>query len=75
VDVLDYDGELVAHHTSNGCNLLPGDLFGTGTISSPSPDGYGSLLEMTHAGTEPLTLPSGKTRSFLQDGDEVTLLG
>lgn len=67
--------QLVAHHTSNGCNLIPGDLFGTGTISSPSPDGYGSLLEITHGGAEPLTLPSGETRHFLHDGDEVILGG
>ena len=67
--------QLGAHHTSTGCNLLPGDLFGTGTISSPSPDGYSSLLEITHGGANPLTLPSGETRHFLHDGDEVTLRG
>jgi fumarylacetoacetase len=67
--------QLVAHHTSNGCNLVPGDLFGTGTISSPSSDGSGSLLEITHGGAEQLTLPSGETRHFLHDGDEVILRG
>jgi fumarylacetoacetase len=67
--------QLVTHHTSNGCNLAPGDLFGTGTISSPLPDGCGSLLELTKGGTEPVTLPSGEMRHFLHDGDEVILRG
>ena len=67
--------QLVTHHTSNGCNLSPGDLLGTGTISSLSPDGSASLLELTKAGTEPFTLPSGEIRYFLQDGDEVILRG
>jgi fumarylacetoacetase len=67
--------QLVTHHTSNGCNLEPGDLLGTGTISSPSPDGSGSLLELTFGGSKPLTLPSGETRHFLEDGDEVILRG
>jgi len=65
--------QLVAHHASNGCNLQPGDLFGTGTISSPTPDGYGSLLELTQGGRAPITLPSGQTRRFLEDGDELAL--
>jgi fumarylacetoacetase len=65
--------QLVAHHTSNGCNLVPGDLLGTGTISSPTPDGSGSLLELTKGGREPVTLSSGEVRQFLQDGDEVML--
>jgi len=65
--------QLVAHHASNGCNLQPGDLFGTGTISSPTPDGYGSLLEITEDGHAPITLPSGETRRFLEDGDELAL--
>ncbi|MBV9840602.1 MAG: fumarylacetoacetase [Sphingomonadaceae bacterium] len=65
--------QLVAHHASNGCNLRPGDLLGTGTISAPTPDGYGSLLEITNGGATPLALPNGETRSFLQDGDEVIL--
>ncbi len=63
--------QLVTHHTSNGCNLLPGDLLGTGTISSP--DGAGSLLELTLGGAQAITLPSGETRKFLEDGDEVML--
>ncbi len=64
---------MVTHHTSNGCNLRPGDLLGTGTISDASPAGYGSLLEITEGGRRPFTLPSGETRGFLEDGDEVTL--
>lgn len=65
--------QMVTHHTSNGCNLRPGDLLGTGTISDASPAGYGSLLEITEGGRRPFTLPSGETRGFLEDGDEVTL--
>ncbi len=65
--------QLVAHHASNGCNLCAGDLLGTGTISSAEPAGYGSLLEITAAGREPLALSSGERRRFLEDGDEVTL--
>ncbi|MGC8525154.1 MAG: fumarylacetoacetase [Acidibrevibacterium sp.] len=63
--------QMLAHHASNGCNLSPGDLFGSGTISGPSPESYGSLLEITEGGRKPLTLPSGETRRFLEDGDEV----
>ena len=65
--------QLLAHHASNGCNLNPGDLFGSGTISSPTPDGYGSLLEITQGGRQPITLPSGETRRFLENGDEIIL--
>ena len=65
--------QMVAHHSSNGCNLNPGDLFGTGTISSPGPDGCGSLLEITQGGRAPITLPSGEERWFLEDGDQVVL--
>jgi len=65
--------QLVAHHTSGGCNLNPGDLFGTGTISAPTSDGCGSLLEITQGGRAPITLPSGEERRFLEDGDEVIL--
>jgi fumarylacetoacetase len=64
--------QLVTHHASNGCNLMSGDLLGTGTISSPTPGGAGSLLEITEGGKEPIRLPSGETRLFLCDGDEVT---
>ena len=65
--------QLVAHHASNGCNLQPGDLLGTGTISSPPPGNAGSLLELTRAGAEPLQLASGEQRRYLEDGDEILL--
>jgi len=65
--------QLVAHHASNGCNLETGDLLGTGTISAPSDDGLGSLLEMTRNGAREIALPNGETRTFLEDGDEVIL--
>jgi len=65
--------QLIAHHTSNGCNLRPGDLLGSGTISSPTPDGYGSLLEITEGGRRAIVLASGGTRTFLEDGDEVII--
>jgi fumarylacetoacetase len=65
--------QIVAHHSSNGCNLQPGDLIGTGTLSTDSPGGLGSLLEISHGGKQPVQLPSGETRGFLEDGDEVTL--
>ena len=65
--------QLVTHHASNGCNLTPGDLLGSGTVSGPTPTARGCLLELTRGGREPLTLPEGETRTFLQDGDEVIL--
>ncbi|XP_031491169.1 fumarylacetoacetase isoform X2 [Nymphaea colorata] len=65
----------LAHHTINGCNLNPGDLLGTGTISGPDPESLGCMLELTWNGQKPLTLQNGSTRSFLEDGDEVTLTG
>jgi len=65
--------QLLTHHASGGCNLNPGDLFGTGTISAPTSDGCGSLLEITQGGRAPITLPSGEERRFLEDGDEVIL--
>ena len=68
-------GQIVAHHTSNGCNLRPGDLLASGTVSGPSKDSRGCLLELTWRGTEPITLPSGEERRFLEDGDEVVLRG
>ncbi|HVE43270.1 MAG TPA: fumarylacetoacetase [Planctomycetota bacterium] len=67
--------QLLAHHTSNGCNLRPGDLLGSGTVSGESKDARGCLLERTWRGTEPLALPGGETRRFLEDGDEVILRG
>jgi fumarylacetoacetase len=63
--------QMVAHHTSNGCNLLPGDLLGSGTVSGTEHGTEGCLLEMTRNGSNPVTLPNGETRSYLQDGDEV----
>jgi fumarylacetoacetase len=65
--------QLVAHHTVNGCNLEAGDLFGSGTQSGPAADEAGSLLELTSGGKQPLTLTSGESRTFLQDGDAVIL--
>jgi len=65
--------QLVAHHTVNGCNLQPGDLLGSGTLSGPLPEQAGSLLELTAGGKQPLTLAGGEERTFLQDGDTVTL--
>ncbi|XP_052181671.1 fumarylacetoacetase-like [Diospyros lotus] len=64
----------LAHHTVNGCNLRPGDIFGTGTISGPEPESYGCLLELTWNGTKPLSL-GGATHTFLEDGDEVIFTG
>jgi fumarylacetoacetase len=65
--------QIITHHASNGCNLRPGDLLGTGTISGPGRDSCGSLLEITRGGAEPIALPTGETRTFLEDGDEVIL--
>ena len=65
--------QLVAHHTVNGCNLQPGDLLGTGTLSSEGRETFGSLLELSEGGKRPLTLPNGEIRSFLEDGDEVVM--
>jgi fumarylacetoacetase len=64
---------MITHHACGGCNLEPGDLIGTGTISAPTADGLGSMLELTRGGREPLTLASGETRRFLDDGDEVIM--
>ena len=63
----------LAHHTVNGCNMRPGDLLASGTISGPAPDSYGSLLELAWKGTRPVHLESGETRTFLEDGDKVTM--
>lgn len=65
--------QLLAHHTVGGCNLQPGDLLGTGTLSGPAPGQGGSLLELTAGGRQRLTLPDGDTRAFLEDGDTVEL--
>jgi len=65
----------IAHHTINGCNLEPGDLLASGTISGPTPDSLGSMLELAWKGTRPIALGNGETRVFLQDGDRVTMTG
>jgi fumarylacetoacetase len=67
--------QMVAHHTSNGCNLQPGDLLASGTVSGPDDESLGSLMELTRRGERPITLPTGETRRFLEDGDEVILKG
>jgi fumarylacetoacetase len=64
---------MIAHHTSNGCNLRPGDLLGSGTISGVTDDSRACLLELTAGGRTPLRLPDGEARTFLADGDEVIL--
>ena len=63
----------LAHHTSTGCNLNTGDLLASGTISGPEKGSFGSMLEITWRGTEPITLPGGEPRKFLADGDTVTM--
>lgn len=65
----------LAHHSVTGCNMRPGDLCGSGTISGKTPDSYGSLLEITWRGSKPISLPNGETRKFLVDGDTVVLSG
>ncbi len=65
----------LAHHTITGCNVNPGDLMASGTISAPEQGGYGSLLELSWKGTKPIRLKNGEDRKFLQDGDTVTLTG
>ena len=65
----------LTHHTISGCNVQVGDLMGSGTISGPTPDSYGSLLELTWNTTKPLTLSNGEQRSFLQDGDTLVMKG
>ena len=67
--------QLLAHHASNGCNLQPGDLLASGTVSGPSPEERGCLLELTRRGADPIALPTGELRKFLEDGDEVRLSG
>jgi fumarylacetoacetase len=67
--------QMIAHHTSNGCNLRPGDLLASGTVSGPAAESLGCLLELTRRGAEPIRLPTGEERRFLQDGDEVAMRG
>eukprot|EP00457_Paulinella_chromatophora_P004512 gb/GEZN01004524.1/.p1 GENE.gb/GEZN01004524.1/~~gb/GEZN01004524.1/.p1 ORF type:complete len:471 (+),score=49.57 gb/GEZN01004524.1/:41-1453(+) len=69
-----FEQQLV-HHTITGCNMCPGDLCGSGTISGTQPEARGSMIEISWAGQKPLSLPNGSTRKFLEDGDEVNLLG
>lgn len=68
-------GQMLTHHASNGCNLKTGDLIASGTVSGKEKDERGCLLELTWRGTEPLNLPSGETRRFLEDGDEIIMKG
>jgi fumarylacetoacetase len=65
----------IAHHTVNGCNLNVGDVMGSGTISGKTPDSYGSLLELSWGGKNPISLPDGSTRTFLEDGDTIIIKG
>ena len=67
--------QMLTHHTSNGCNLRPGDLLASGTVSGAESGTEGSLLEITNRGSKPFKLPTGEMRSFLEDGDEVILRG
>lgn len=65
----------LAHHTVNGCNVEVGDLMASGTLSGPTPEAYGAMLELTWNGRNPICLPDGSTRTFIEDGDTVTLRG
>ncbi len=67
--------QMIAHHTCNGCNLQPGDLLGTGTTSGPTDESRACMLELTAGGKQPLKLPDGETRSWLEDGDEIAFHG
>jgi fumarylacetoacetase len=66
-------GQMIAHHTCGGCNLRPGDLLGTGTISGAEASSCGSLMEITRSGRDPIQLPSGETRGFLESGDQIIM--
>lgn len=65
--------QIVTHHASNGCNLMPGDLLGTGTLSGPTPDSFGSLMELSQGGKQAVILPTGEERRFIEDGDEILM--
>jgi fumarylacetoacetase len=67
--------QFITHHASNGCNLQPGDLLASGTVSGPDKNSRGCLLEMTWGGKEPIQLPNGEKRTFLEDGDEIIMRG
>ena len=68
-------GQMLTHHASNGCNLQTGDLMATGTVSGKEKDERGCLLELTWRGKEPIELPNGEERRFLEDGDEIIMKG
>jgi fumarylacetoacetase len=65
----------LAHHTVNGCKINSGDMLGSGTISGPTPDSYGSMLELAWQGTKPVVLNGGEKRGFIEDNDTVTMRG
>ena len=65
----------LAHHTANGCNINVGDLYASGTISGPTPEAYGSMLELAWMGTKPIAMPDGTERKFIHDGDTVIMRG
>jgi fumarylacetoacetase len=67
--------QMIAHHTSNGCNLLPGDMLASGTVSGAEENSAGCLLELTRGGKQPIPLPNGEARTALEDGDELILRG
>jgi fumarylacetoacetase len=67
--------QLIAHHTVNGCNLQPGDLLGSGTLSGPDADEAGSLMELTNGGKQPIQLTNGENRTYLEDGDALIMRG
>lgn len=65
----------LAHHTINGCNINAGDMLASGTISGPTPDSFGSMLELTWRGAKPIKLPGGLERKFIADGDTIAIQG
>jgi len=65
----------LAHHTSNGCRINSGDMMGSGTISGPTPDSFGSMLELTWGGKNPIQMKDGSERKFINDGDTVIMTG
>jgi fumarylacetoacetase len=67
--------QMLTHHASNGCNMQTGDLIATGTVSGPEKSERGCLLELTWRGTEPIELPNGESRRFIEDGDEIVMRG
>mmetsp|Transcript_11013 Transcript_11013/g.12102 ORF Transcript_11013/g.12102 Transcript_11013/m.12102 type:complete len:420 (+) Transcript_11013:3-1262(+) len=67
--------QMMAHHTETGCNLRPGDMYGTGTLSGPTDAEMGSILELSWAGKKPISLPNGETRTFIEDGDTIIITG